>query len=126
MYLCTRKCYCLGGVALGYATSTRTIQGSRIINLEKLQEYINCLTVHAAQCGDDIVLTGETRAGLTSIISSWCSKCSYTVPLETFRKVKGPRGNCGWERNLAAVWGQMSTGGGHSRFQKTMGVRCKK
>ena len=99
-----------------------TIQGSRIINLEKLQEYINCLTVHAAQCGGDIVLTGETRAGLASIISSRCSKCSYTVPLETSRKVKGPRGNCRWECNLAAVWGQMSTGGGHSRLQETMGV----
>ena len=99
-----------------------TIQGSRIINLEKLQKYINQLTVHAAQCGGKIVLTGETKAGLASIMSSRCSACSYTVSLETSCKVKGPRGKRQWECNLAAVWGQMSTGGGHSRLQETMGV----
>ncbi len=104
------------------AEGSATISGSRIVNLEKLQEYINQLTVHAAQCGGDIVLTGETKAGLASIIASHCSKCRYTVPLETSRKVKGPRGNSRWECNLAAVWGQMSTGGGHSRLQETMGV----
>ena len=98
------------------------MQGSRIINLDKLQEYINHLTVHGAQCGGDIVLTGETRAGLASIISTHCSKCNYTIPLETSRKVKGPKGNHRWECNLAAVWGQMTTGGGHSRLQETMGV----
>lgn len=27
-----------------------------------------------------------------------------------------------WECNLAAVWGQMSTGGGHSQLQETMSV----
>ena len=27
-----------------------------------------------------------------------------------------------WKSNLAAVWGQMTTGGGHSKLQKTMGV----
>ena len=99
-----------------------TIQGSRITNLEKLQKYINQLTVHAAQCGGEIVLTGETKAGLASIMSSRCSACSYTVSLETSCKVKGPRGKRQWECNLAAVWGQMSTGGGHSRLQETMGV----
>jgi len=91
-------------------TSTQgsvTMQGSRIINLDNLQEYINRLTVHAARCEGNIVLTGETRAGLASIISSHCSKRSYTVSLETSRRVKGPKGNHRWEHNLAAVWGQL-------------------
>ena len=83
------------------------MQGSRIINLDNLQEYINRLTVHAAQCEGNIVLTGETRAGLASIISSHCSKCSYTVSLETSHRVKGPKGTHWWEHNLAAVWGQL-------------------
>ena len=87
------------------------IQGSRIVNLEKLQEYINSLTMHAAQCGSDILLAGEKQSGLASIISTRCSKCSYTITLETSHKVKGPRGYHLWECNLAAVLGQMSTGG---------------
>ena len=99
-----------------------TIEGSRIVNLEKLQEYINNLTVHAAQCGGDILLAGERRDGLAAIISTRCSQCNYNIPLETSRKVKGPRGYCRWECNLAAVWGEMSTGGGHSKLQETMSV----
>ena len=27
-----------------------------------------------------------------------------------------------WETNLAAVWGQMATGGGHAMLQETMSV----
>lgn len=90
--------------------------------MEKLQEYVNNLTIHAAQCGGDILLEGEKRDGLAAIILSRCSKCNYTILLETSRKVKGPRGYSRWESNLAAVWGQMSTGGGHSKLQETMGV----
>ena len=98
------------------------VNGSRIINLEKLQEYINTLTVHAAQCGGNILLTGEKRDALASIISTRYSQCDHSILLETSRKVKGPRGYRRWECNLAAVWGQMSTGGGHSKLQETMGV----
>lgn len=95
---------------------------SRIINLEKLQEYINTLTVHAAQCGGNILLTGEKRDALASIISTRCSQCDHSILLETSRKVKGPQSYRRWECNLAAVWGQMSTGGGHSKLQETIGV----
>ena len=59
--------------ACAQAEENGTIAGSRIINLERLQEYINTLTIHAAQCGGDIVLTGEKRDGLASIISTRCS-----------------------------------------------------
>lgn len=99
-----------------------SVQGSRFVNLEKLQEYINNLTIHAAQCGGDILLAGEKRDGLAAIISTKCSKCSCTITLETSRKVKGPRGYHRWECNLAAVWGQMSTSVGHSKLCETMGV----
>ena len=42
--------------------------------------------------------------------------------LETSRKVKGPKRYQQWDCNLAAVWGQMSTGGGHTRLHATIGT----
>ena len=98
------------------------LQGSRIINMGKLQQYIATVTTHAANCGGDIVLVGESRDGLASIIFSKCSKCEYNIRFDTSTKVKGPNGYQRWECNLAAVWGQMSTGGGHSKLQETMGT----
>ena len=35
---------------------------------------------------------------------------------------KSPRKYCRWEWNVAAVWGQITTGGGHSQLQETMSV----
>lgn len=102
--------------------SVPLISGSRIINLEKLQEYVNELVKHAVQCKNEIVLVGEQRAGLASILSSECSKCHFCLKLATSSKVKGPRGYSRWECNLGAVWGQMSTGGGYSKLNETMSV----
>ena len=96
--------------------------GSRIINLQKLQEYVTSLTTHAAKCSGNVILVGEKRDGLSSIISTRCSVCTHTIILETSKKVKGPRGYSRWECNLAAIWGQMCTGGGHSKLQETMAV----
>lgn len=104
-------------------TSTVTIEGSRIINIHKLQQYINQLASHAAQCGGgEIILSGEVRDGLASVLSTRCSTCGETLTLETAQKVQGPRGYRRWECNLAAVWGQMATGGGHSQLKETMSV----
>lgn len=96
------------------------IEGSRIINIHKLQEYLNDLYAHSERCGGAVVLSGEVREGLASILSSKCSTCDNTLILESSDKVKGPRRYRRWECNLAAVWGEMSTGGGHSRLQQTM------
>ena len=98
------------------------ITGSRIINMHRLQQYIDELNVHASKCNGSVVLKGEVREGLASIISTRCSTCSHTITLMTSDKVKGPRGYSSWECNLAAVWGQMMTGGGHSRLKETMSV----
>ena len=70
----------------------------------------------------NIVLDGETRQGLASILRGQCSVCEHTITLETSQKVKGPRQYCRWECNLAAVWGQMATGGGHSHLEESMSV----
>lgn len=99
-----------------------TIEGSRIINIHKLQLFIQRLTSHTVRCGGAIILKGEVRDGLASILSTCCSTCGYVIQLETSDKVRGPRGYRRWECNLAAVWGQMSTGGGHAQLQETMSV----
>ena len=65
---------------------------------------------------------GKRGDALACIISTRCSQCDHSILLETSRKVKGPRVYRRWECNLAAVWGQMSTGGGHSKLQETIGV----
>jgi len=64
----------------------------------------------------------RTKDGLASVIKTKCSACNHTIVLETSEKVKGPRGHKRWECNLAAVWGQMVTGGGHSNLEETMSV----
>ena len=67
-------------------------------------------------------LTGEKRDGLASILSSSCSKCGHKISFATSKKVKGPRYISRWESNLAAVWGQMVTGGGYASLSNTMSV----
>ncbi len=81
------------------------LKGSKIVNLDNLQEFIDQLMAHASQCDSQIILSGEKKAGLASIVR-------YNVPLITSKKVIGPNGKLRWKANLAAVWGQMSTGGG--------------
>ena len=99
-----------------------SIEGSRIINIDKLLLFIDRLTSHTVQCGGAVILQGEVRDGLASILSTSCSTCGDVIQLETSDKVQGPRGYRRWECNLAAVWGQMSTGGGHTQLQETMSV----
>ena len=42
------------------------------------------------------------------------------ISFATSDKVKGPRGIKRWESNLAAVWGQMATGGGHATLSNSL------
>ena len=100
------------------------IDGARIVNISRLEQYINELTSHAAKCeksAGSVVLVGERKDGLASIISTECSGCGHVVKLETSPKVAGPSGYNRWEINLAAVWGQMCTGGGHATLQESLG-----
>ena len=80
------------------------------------------LSAHSVRCGGSVVLAGEARDGLASVLSSNCETCGHNISLQTSRKVKGPRGYLRWECNLAAVWGQMVTGGGHTALQESMSV----
>ncbi len=97
-------------------------KGSRIINLSKMQAYSADLAKHSAFCEGEIKLIGEKRFGLASIISGNCLTCNHSIELQTSSKIKGPRNYSRWECNLAAVWGEMTTGGGHSRLEESLGV----
>ena len=67
-------------------------QGSRIVDVDKLQQYTDDITEHAAQCAGSIELNREGRKGLASTFTGECSTCQHTISLETSKKVKGPRG----------------------------------
>lgn len=69
-----------------------TFEGSRIINLDRLQEYTDSLSKHSSSCQGSIILTGETRHGLASILTGQCNVCKHSIKLETSNKVKGPQG----------------------------------
>ena len=110
-------------LAVEVSGSSLTIDGSRIINIANLEKYISELSRHIATCCNstgNVMLTAEKRDGLASIISTQCSTCGYQVDLETSQKVSGMSGYKRWEVNLAAVWGQMSTGSGHASLKESM------
>ena len=107
--------------------------GNRIINLHSLQGYLQEVTNHVATCHTctskalqdkhAITLFGEANhAGLTSVLSSHCAGCHQEFKFSTSAKVKGMSGGKQWETNLAAVWGQMTTGGGHKPLAEMMAI----
>ncbi len=73
------------------------LEGSRIIHLDRLQQFAGNLTKHSSNCDGLITLKSENRAGLASTIRGDCSNCEQTVTVENSKKVKGPRGYYRWE-----------------------------
>jgi len=67
-----------------------------------------------------VVLDGKSKDGLASTLSAKCTTCSHVITFPTSTKVKDPRGYKRWQPNLAAVWGQMATGVGHSCLEESM------
>ena len=96
------------------------LEGSRIINMDEISKYTEELNAHSSRCQGAVKVIGECRNGLASILRGNCEVCEHTIRLETSKKVKGPRGYRRWESNLAAVWGQMTTGQGHSQLEESM------
>ena len=104
--------------------SSSSLEGSRIINLAQLGSFIRNVSAHSASCRQGkIMLTGEhNRESLASVLSARCSSCRLEVTFPTSPKVTGVGAGQWWECNLAAVWGQLSTGGGHAPLAETMSV----
>ena len=114
-------------------SNKHSLNSSRIINLEKLKEYLQVVSQHAATCqacadnalsgNDAIILSGEKKKnGLCSVLTSHCAGCLMEFNFSTSPKRKGISGGLYWECNLAAVWGQMATGGGHAPLTESMAV----
>ena len=99
-------------------------QGSRIINIKQLAALVEEISSHSCSCRkSSISLVGESnREGLASVLSAQCSGCQLKFAFPTSPKVGGVGKGKHWECNLAAVWGQMSTGGGHAKLAETMSV----
>lgn len=70
-----------------------------------------------------VSLTGETYwGGLASILSAKCSVCRMEIAFPTSSKVASLSRSKQRECNVAAVWGQMVTGGGHTPLAEAMPV----
>ena len=102
----------------------KVLNDNRIISLHQLQQQLELITNHTASCKsyNNIMINEQKREGLASVFTIHCNGCNEEFTLATSAKVKGPSGHQYWENNLAAVWGQMSTGGGHTTLQETMSV----
>ena len=96
-----------------------------------MAKFLNSFSQHVLTCEEatqlaeqdsKVSIEGESRIGLASVIRVRCKGCGETLDLESSQKVVGPKGIKRWECNLAAVWGQMATGGGHSKLNETMSV----
>ena len=104
--------------------STATLNVSRIINLEQLASFISDILSHLQSCEPGTVsLVGETyRNGMASVLSARCSSCRTEIAFSTSHKINGIGSGKRWESNVAAVWGQMATGGGHAHLSEAMSV----
>ena len=69
-----------------------------------------------------IIIAGECKAGLASILTTCCTGCNKEFSFPTSSKVQGSSGGSFWECNLAAVWGQMMSGGGHATLTEALAV----
>ena len=62
---------------------------------------------------DAITVVGEKhRDGLASILGYKFNGCGKEITFATSKKSSGLTGKKYWTNNLAAVWGQMTVGGG--------------
>ena len=99
-----------------------------------LNEYLKEVAAHAATCQsyqskveslplDDTMLIGEeARYGMASILAYKCSGCGENISFATSSKVDIPSSGKYWSCNVAAVWGQMATGGGFNHLEESMGI----
>ena len=78
----------------------RNNRGQQDNKCGQVQEYADNIIKHSTQCGGSIILSGESRDGLVSILTGHCSTCQlhcstcqHTITLEASKKVKGSQGH---------------------------------
>lgn len=80
------------------------------------------LTKHSATCGGECTLQGETmHSGLAVVLSAVCSKCKQLFTINTSKRLTMNKSKK-WAINVAAVLGQMSTGGGLARLNNALAM----
>ena len=104
----------------------------RIINVQLLSRHIEDVAQHVATCSachmvaqslDAITVVGEKdRNGLASIMGCKFKGCGQELTFNTSTKATGLTGKHFWTNNLAAVWGQMSVGGGFNSLEESLSV----
>lgn len=87
--------------------TTVSMEGSRVINMEKLKQYTADLNKHSTRCEGSITLSNESRAGLASVLTGHCSNCEHTIRLETS---KGPKDTTGGSATLLRCGGRWLQG----------------
>ena len=107
--------------------SKSKLEGSRLINLYKLDKAIFTISEHSASCGAPVHLIDKVkRNGLASTLLARCTRCQAEFQFDTCEKVElvHPNGKkrLTWEYNAAVVMGEMSTGGGHASMEELFGA----
>ena len=106
------------------------LEGSRLFNLQILYNIIKTISEHSVKCGAVVEFIGEVqRNGLASRLLAACSRCNEEILISACNKVvlynHDGKERPTWAYNVAAVMGQMATGGGHSSLEEmlsTLGV----
>ena len=95
--------------------------GSRIIELERLGEFVETVVRHCVTCVNaHVQLLGEsTRYGLASTLLFQCRKCSKKFKLISSSKIAIGKSSH-YSVNVGAVLGQISTGGGSAHLNEQM------
>jgi len=89
--------------------------------MKNVVDHFTSCSHNSGSLGSQIILSGEKHHGLASILSWKCIGCGHEMSFPTSTKASGTIGNH-WTTNLAAVWGQMATGGGFNSLEESMSV----
>ena len=95
------------------------------MNISHLGKSLQSVIGHGSVCPCDGKPRMEQeieRKGLGCVIQFRCDGCNMTLAVETQPKSKGPGGQLRHSINIAAVWGFMAMGGGHSNMKEILSV----
>ena len=97
-----------------------TLNGNRIVSLDRLRQYIHLLTEHSASCGVPLSFLGESsRHRLASVFVSQCPKC-HSIIRSDISSMMTYNNNSHYTTNVQAVLGQVATGGGGEHLEEQL------
>lgn len=93
---------------------------SRVMDISNLATMVEEVSSHSASCRGACKMDGELQhAGLAVVIRLACEKCAKQFRLHLSKQVDTADGKR-WLVNLAAVLGQLATGGGTSALSRML------